>query len=345
MGFDLQIASSVDQIGREAWDRLGAERPFSSYRWYRFGEKVLSADTPFYVILSRAGEPVARATFWLRYQESLPIPPGPIRPLVQLILRRWPLLVCRTPLSNTSGLILPDPPLRDEALQTVVGAAQEYLRQQHASFLLFDYLESDALCWACWPDTFVRSTLPAPGTRLSITWHDFGSYVRHLPKGVRKDFRRHGNRAVDLGIEVRRHPTVTDPERALALIRAVENHHRSMPNPWARAMLENASMVDFAWLTARIGDRLVGCGLLLGTETAYYLALLGLDCTTRYAYFQLLYAAIRSAIEDRVPVLFGGSEAYETKQRLGFRLETSNHVAFTTNGGALQLLATRLLVD
>lgn len=345
MDFDLQIASSVDQIGREAWDRLGAGRPFSSYRWYRFGEKVLSADTPLYVILSRAGEPIARGTFWLRWQESLPIPPGPVRPLVQPILRRWPLLVCRTPLSYTSGLILPAPPLRDEALRTVVRVAQEHLRQKHASFLVFDYLESGELGWTCWPDAFIRSAVPAPGTRLPITWHDFGSYVRHLPKAVRKDFRRHGNRAADLGIEIGRPPTVTDLEQALAMIRAVENHHRSMPNPWARAMLENAAMVDFAWLTAQLGGRLVGCGLLLGTETAYFLALLGLDYSTRYAYFQLLYAAIRSAIEDGVPVLFGGSGAYETKQRLGFRPETSNHVAFTTNSRALQLLATRLLAD
>jgi hypothetical protein len=46
MSFDVQVFHSVEELGPEAWDRLGKERPFASYRWYRFGETVLADDKP-----------------------------------------------------------------------------------------------------------------------------------------------------------------------------------------------------------------------------------------------------------------------------------------------------------
>ena len=343
--FDVKILSSVEATGQQAWDNLAKSRAFASYRWYRFGETVLADDTPIYILLSRHGETVARATLWLTRQEPLPIPSKISRYFLETLLRRWPLLLCRTPWwSGVSGLILPDPPLRYAALRTITQVAWDQAQHHQASFLVFDNLERDQMDWSGWPADFVPTTISNQGTRLVITWADFESYLRHLSRSMRKDYRRHRNRASDLGIRVGHHSKVTRLDEALKLIQNVERRHRSSPNPWARRVLQNADMVDFTWLTAEIDGRLVGCGLLLGDEKTRFLTLLGLDYDVRYVYFQLIYEAIRCAIGEGVRVLRGGSGAYRVKARLGFDLEHNNYVAFTANNRVLrwvgQLLST-----
>jgi len=339
MEFEVHIAHSIAEIGQEAWDRLSGDHIFASYRWYRFGEAVLASDTPpTYVVLSWKGEPVARGTFWLSGQEFIPLPPGALRRLVEALVRRWPLMMCRSPLANAAGLILPESDLHDAALRTLAQVALEEARRCRASFLIFGHLEGRQAHDAAWPEGFVPVTLPDPGTRLVVTWPDFESYLASLSKSVRKDYRRHRNRAADLGVVVT-HRRVTSPldegvlDEAMTLIHNVENHHRLPHYKWARAILQNAHLVDAAWLTAEIGERLVGCGLLLGDRGTWCLASLGLDYEFNYVYFQLLYQAIRCAIEEQdIHVLRGGSEVYEMKQRLGFQLEDSHHLIFAGAG-------------
>jgi predicted N-acyltransferase len=346
MDWDVQIVHSVEEIGQEAWDRLGKERPFASYRWYRFGEASLSDDKPIYAILSRRGEMVARSTFWLTRREPLPTSSRVVRCAGQVLMRRRPLLICRSPLSSVSGLILPEPPLRDAAIQIIAQAAQEQGRQHSASFVIFDYLSEQETQWPGWPNTFAATTVPDPGTYLTTAWPDFESYLGQLSKSARKDYRRHRNRAADLHVETRCQPLVTaldatTLDQAMVLIRNVENHHDSPHNPWARSMLEHACMVDTFWLTAKVQDRLVGCGLLLRDGNTQEMRLLGLDYEVQYIYFQLVYAAIRHAIEEQVQVLQGGSGSYDMKHRLGFQLENNNHVVFVGRGGLLGKLGRR----
>jgi predicted N-acyltransferase len=345
MNFDIQVAHSLEEIDQETWDYLGEGRPFSSYRWYRFGETVLSGDTPIYIILSQGGQAVARGTFWLKRQEPVPIASKPVRRFIEMMLQRWPLSVCRSPLTSTSGLILPEPPLRDMGLKTVAQVAQEEARRYQASLVVFDYLECHQTQWLGWPDTFTPVAIPDPGTRLVITWADFESYLKHLRKSVRKDYQRHHNRAADLGIVIKRHPMVTNLDEAIPLIRDVEKHHNSAPNPLVRSILENAYMIDAAWLTAEIAERMVGCGLLLGDGGTWFLALLGLDYNVQYVYFQLVYAAIRYAVEAGVQVLQGGGGVYEMKQRLGFQLESNNYVTFAASNPVLRWLGQRLTLS
>jgi hypothetical protein len=338
MSFDLQIAHSVSEISQETWECLGGGQPFTSYRWYRFGEMVLADDKPVHIVLSRQGRPLARATFWLRSKEPLPISSPPIRRFVETVLHRWPLFMCQIPLASAPALSLPAPPLRAEALGTIAQVAYEQARLYRASFLVCSYLEHHQATWAGWPDTFTPVEVPGPGTRLVINWPDFESYLKDLSNSARKDYRRHRNRAADLGVVVAASQTVTDVEQALVLIRNVERHHSSPPNPWARPILEHANMVKATWLTARIDERLVGCGLLLGEGEVRFLALLGLDYGVQYAYFQLVYAAIRNAIEEGVKILRGGAGAYQIKQRLGFEMEGNNHLVFVGRGVFLQRL-------
>jgi predicted N-acyltransferase len=335
MSLEPRVAHSVAQVGQEAWDRLAGERPFASYRWHRFGETVLSGDLPVYLLVYQNGDPVARATCWVRHDELVPLAPGPGRRLVETLLARWPLLICQAPLAAVSGLILPEPPLHDEALALLARAAREEARRYHASFVPFVYLGPEEAACDGWPRGYGTVELPEPGTCLPIVWPDFSSYLGSRSRSMRKDYRRHCNRAADLGIEVAVAPVVTQADKAMALIRGVEAHHASQPNPWARAALEHAGMVDAIWLTARIDRRLVACGLLLGDRGTWFLALLGLDYGVRYAYFQMLYAALRATIERRARMLIGGTGAYEIKRRLGFQLVDTNYVAFAGRGSLL----------
>ncbi|MBN1284449.1 MAG: GNAT family N-acetyltransferase [Anaerolineae bacterium] len=342
MDFDVEIVHSAAEVGQEQWDRLGAGHAFASYRWYRFGEAVMAGETPIYIILSHSGEAVARATFWLARREPLPVASKMLRCLAQTALRRWPPMLCRSPLANISGLILPGPPLRDAAFRTLIRVAQEQARRHRASFLAFDFLEHDQARWPAWPGGFTRIEVPDPGTRLCIAWTDFECYLQHLSAKTRKNYRRNCRQAHDLGIEVKERRATTDIDRALPLIRSVETKHNSAPNPWVHGMLAHAGMVDSVWLAAEIAGRLVGCELMLGDRDVWFVTALGRDYDTPLVYFLLGYADIERAIQEKVRVLRWGSGAYETKQRLGFELEPNNHMTFMPNSRGLRWLARRL---
>lgn len=343
MDYQVQVAHRVEEIGQSAWDQLSDDRPFTSYRWYRYGETILPDLPPTYLIVSSHDQPLARATFWLTRQEFLPIPSRPIRSMIAALLRRWPLFICRVPLTSSSGLIVPaDLPGRDSILTAIARTARELMRPYRASFGFFDYLEQHEMDWSGWPETFRTTAFSKPGTRLEITWSDFESYLRQLPKSVQKDYRRHRNRAADLGIVVTYDQAPPPEQAALTLIRSVERQHHSQSNPLNEVLLRTGAMVDSVWLKATIDDRLVGCGMLVGEGKARFLALLGLDYGVEYVYFQLFYSAIRYAIEQGLQILRGGGGAYEIKQRLGFQLESNHYARYTANGRLLDWLARRI---
>lgn len=341
MNFEVQITHHVDEIGQEAWDHLSGGRAFASHRWYRFGERAMAYARPIYVVLSRHGEPLARASFWLTPREAIPIHNRAIRRVLEAMLRRWPLLICQGPLTSaasTSGLILPDPPLRGAALSTIAEVARELGRQHHTSFCLFGYLEQDEAGWAAWPEAFARTVMWGSGTRLDIAWHDFQGYLAHLTKKQRYNVRRNQRLAAELGLQVKIHGAVHDVDRALALHGNVNRRHRTYTEPWMRGALENAGMVDALWLTVEHEGRVVGCELMLGDRDGWLVTGLGLDYSVPYAYFLLGYADIEQAIQHGARVLRWGSLAYEVKQRLGFELEGNDWVVFAGRGALLQRL-------
>jgi predicted N-acyltransferase len=332
MGFDIQVFNSVVEVGQAAWDKLGGGQPFTSYRWYRFGEAVMADCIPVYITLSEHGEAVARASFWVIRNEPLPITWPLVRSTIQAVLRYRPLLICRSPLANASGLILPESPLRHSALEALIGVAKEEARKYKVSFLLFDYLEEEQIHWSDWPKEFSSVAVPDPGTRMEIIWSNFDQYLAHLSPKVRKHYRQYNREAEDLGIKITRHDDITNIEPALALIRSVEKHHHSSPNPWARSLLENANRAGAIWLTARLNDRLVGCELILEDNGTQMVTSLGMAKDVPHIYFLLGYADIRYAIEKKKRFLRWGSGAYDAKRRMGFELEHDNNVIFYGNG-------------
>lgn len=339
MSFDVQIAYSVEEVGQETWDRLSGDRSFASYRWYRFGERAMAYAKPIYILLYNGGDPVARATFWLTPRELIPMRPRVVRRLLESMFRRWPLLICQSPLTSAasrSGLILPEPPLRDEALKTISEIARDLGDKRRISFAIFGYLEEhEARGWR-WPDTWAPTVMWGSGTRMEIVWPDFESYLASLGKKRRYNVRRNLRRGEEAGIEIACHAQVADVERAMTLHRNVNRRHRVPTEPWMRGVMEHARMVDSVWLAATVHGRLVGCELMLGDRGVWLVTGLGLDYSVGYAYFLLGYADIRCAIERGARVLRWGSLAYDVKRRLGFELESNDWVVYSARGGLLK---------
>lgn len=335
--FEIRIAHRVAEIGPAEWDALSASRPFQSFRWYAYAEHCMADCQPVYILLTLADRMAARATFWLVREEPLPIPP-PARTLLQTVFRRWPLLICRSPLSGLSGLILPDPPLRDEALNVIARVALAELRRLGGSFLIFDYLEPDQTAWPGWPREFTATSISDPGTWMSVKWDSFSAYLAAGNKKDRQHYKRSLREAEKLGIQVTKRQSVPDVESALALIRNVEKKHGGASNPWTRRMLENIEMVDGTFLAAHIHERLVGCGMVAYDNGVQLAAAMGLAEGVPNVYFQLVYASLQEAFEKKARLLRWGSGAYEVKRRLGFQIEENNHICFAAHQTWLQKL-------
>lgn len=322
--FSIQISHQLADFTPQDWDALSAGRPFQGYRWYRYGERVMADCLPTYIVLRLGEWPVARATLWRVKDEPLPLPPGKARDFVQALFRRWPLLICRSPLSNSCGLVLPEPPLRAPALAALARLAREQLYQQGGSFLLFDYLTESESGFSGWPGDFLPFDVSDPGTILHNRWENFDAYLASGNKKDRQHYKRVVREARQLGIEISQKLTVENLHDALELTRQVEVRHGSPPNPWTRAMLEHLSLVDGIFLEAKIADRLVGCGLVFEDEQTQLTAALGLAPDVPFVYFQLLYSCLQIALEHHLKALRWGSGAYDVKRQLGFELE-ANH--------------------
>lgn len=336
MDLKIQAANRIVDLKADEWDALSASRPFSSHAWYRYGEQAMTGCSPLYLIVRQGGLPVARASFWLVPNE--PLPTGEIaKPwdsLLRAFLKRWPLLICRSPLADTGGLVLPDTPVRDQALRAIIEAVRQFGRNARASYLIFDYLDAQQAGLSGWPGKWSVLRLSEPGTFLPIIWNSYDQFLNDLSKSAWKDYRRQANRAERMGLQVTTGEPVNSGE-ALPLIRAVEQRHGSLPKPWAGDMLRCAEQVSSTWITARIEGRLVGCGLLLQDNGVFLATLLGLDYSCSYVYFQILYRAIRETISQGGRMLRAGSGAYDLKQRLGLQIEDNNHLRFA---GQNQLL-------
>ena len=326
--FTIRVSHQISDIDPNDWNRLSGERPFQSYRWYQYGERVMSDCQPTYILLYHQDELVARASLWLIRNEPLPLSPGVMRNVAWSALNHWPLLICRSPLSFLSGLILPEWPLRDPALGEICRVARDELRSQHGSFLVFDYMETKDKDWAGWPREFNFITVSDPGTVMQNRWNDLGSYFASGNKKGRQHYKRSMREAQALGIEIYNMERISDVQEALDLIRLVEKRHDSPPNLWAQAMLENLEMINGACIEARMNEKLVGCGLSFEDNRTQLTATLGLANDVPGVYFQLIYASLQDAFARNVRLLRWGSGAYDVKRRLGFELEDNNNAVF-----------------
>ena len=337
----VQTHKSISEISPELWDQIAAGRGFQSHGWYTFGEQVMHDSPPTYLIAWDGDQPIASAALFKIKNEPLPLPQV-ARQFMSSILKRRPLLMCRSPLANTSALLLPGEPRRDEVLPILASAAQEEFKKQRCSFLVFDYLLTEQLKYPSWPSSYEPITVSEPGTYMPMEWDSFEAYLEAGSKKDRQHYKRTLKETAENGIELSRHKSVPDVEAALTLIKNVSIWHGSAPNPWTRSLLENFALLeDSTWLELRKEGQLVGCGAVLRDNKFQLTSSLGLEDDVPGGYFLLLYAALQDAFEHKARLVRFGSGAYDVKRRLGLRLEDTNH-AMITMAGIMSRAAKRL---
>ena len=328
---DVQVYNSIQEIDPAIWDRVAAGRGFQSHRWYQFGERAMADSPPTYLVAWDGDTPVASAALFRVYNEPLPLP-AVARRFMASIFKRRPLLVCRSPLADTSALLLPGEPLRDEALTALAQTAHQQFKRQRCSFLLFDYLLTEQLRYPGWPPGFEPITVSEPGTYMPIEWESFEAYLKAGNKKDRQHYKRSLHEAEENGLVLTKHRTVPDVDIALKLIKNVSIWHGSAPNPWMRGLLENFSMIDGTWLEIHKDEKLVGCGAVVRDNRFQLATALGLEDDVPSGYFLLLYTALQEAFEHNVRLVRFGSGAYDVKRRMGLHLEDTNHAMVTVSG-------------
>lgn len=326
---DIKVYNSIQEISPEVWDGIAAGRGFQSHRWYTFGERAMADSQPTYLLAYDGDQAVAGAAFFKVHNEPLPLP-SVARQFMASILKHRPLLICRSPLADTSAMLLPGGEMRDLALTAIANAAQEQFKKQKCSFLVFDFLLTEQLKYPGWTPGLEPITVSEPGTYMPIEWESFDAYLDAGNKKDRQHYKKSVREAEEAGLVLTRHTSISDIDTALNLIRNVSIWHGSAVNPWMRGLLENFSMIDGTWLELRKEGKLVGCGAVLRDNKFQLATALGLEDDIPGGYFYLLYNALQEAFEHNVRLVRFGTGAYDVKRRLGFHLEDTNHamVAF-----------------
>lgn len=326
----VEVFHNISEIKPEVWNRIAAGRGFQSHAWYTFGERAMAEAKPTYLLAYDGTSAVAGAALFKVHNEPLPLP-AIAREFMASVFKHKPLLACRSPLADTSALLLPGEPLRDKALSALAKAAQEQFKKQKCSFLLFDFLLTEQLRYG-WPNGFTPLTVSEPGTFMPMEWQSFEEYLNSASKKDRQELKRSVTEAEKNGLELTKHRKVGEIDAALNLIQNVSIWHGSAPSPWTRGLLENFSLIDGEWLELRKEGKLVGCGAIVRDNRFQLVTALGLEDDVPGGYFYLLYAGLQEAFKHKVRLVRFGTGAYDIKRRFGFHLEDTNHAMLTMAG-------------
>ena len=335
--FQIKIYHSAAEFGEFAWDELSRGQPFQSARWYHYGETVMEGCQPVYLVVFQEDRPIARATFWVVREEPLPVPPSLDRRL-KPIFRRWPLLICRSPLSNSTGLIMPPPPLREPVMRLLAKEARRQAHHHHCSLILFDFLPKEEAGAPGWPQDFIQTSGGEPGTIMNVEWPSFEAYVGSRDSRNRRRVAYNKRKIEEAGLVVKRQDLPSNMDESLRLVERVEAKYGSPHNPWTRRMLEHSHLVESTFLEARQGRELVGCELILYDNGAQLPTALGHAGEASYDYLEMLYTNLCDAMEKHASLLRWGSGSYDIKRHLGFELEQNNHVRVGGVGWLMRLL-------
>jgi len=200
---EVQTFKSINEIDPEIWNRVVAGRGFQSHNWYQFGERAMAECQPTYLLAWDGDKPVASAALFRIHNEPLPLP-SVARRFMASVLKRRPLLVCRSPLAETSAMLLPGEPLRDEALSVIAKTAQQEFKRQRCSFLVFDYLLTEQLRYP-WPAGYEPISVSEPGTYMPIEWESFEAYLNAGTENDRQHYEKSLLEAEENGLVLLKH--------------------------------------------------------------------------------------------------------------------------------------------
>ncbi len=287
--------------------------------------------SPTYLVAYDQGQPVACATLWLVGNEPLPVQSRLLRRGLTAVLQRRPLLICRSPFGGVSGLFLPEDDRQETLRNHLAEAALDVQREQHASFLLFDFMSSQEV--KDWPETFIPLTVSSPGTHLDVSWESFDEYLA-ANKKVRRHYQYIQNKARDLNVTVGTSPRVERMAEAMPLVRRIEQKFDSAFNPWIEGMMTNLDQVGGTWVYATIEGQLVGCNIILEDCGAQVNTGLG-TVDQPFIYLILMYENLKVAFAHHNHTLRWGSGSYDFKEKLGFEKEDNNKLLFAASSKTL----------
>ncbi len=327
---NVQVYHSIHEIEPAVWDQIVARRGFQSHGWYAFGERAMAEAQPTYLLAFDGETPVAGAALFKVHNEPLPLP-SVARKFMESIFKEKPLLVCRSPLADTSALLLPGGALHDPALVALASAAQEQFKKQKCSFLVFDYLLTEQLKYA-WTPGYEPITISEPGTFMPMEWESLEGYLESRNPKDREELKKSIQDVEQNGFVLSKHASVSELETALTLISNASIWQGSAPSPWARGLLENFPLADGTWLELRKEGKLAGCVAILRDNNFQLVTALGLEDDVPGGYLYLLYAALKEAFEHKVRLVRFGAGSYDIKHKLGFHLEDTNHAMIAMAG-------------
>lgn len=343
MNISVQVIDTINKINAEKWDGLSAGRPFQSHTWYKFGEHVMVGNSPVYLLAYQNNELIGRLALWVTRNEPLPQSLGYGRVILRPILQKWPLCICRSPIAQTSGLVVSgmaeNPNL---VIEILIRAAIEQGRKYKCLALLFDYLgskEKEML-----PIGIHTMQAADSGNILYNTWEDFDQYLARGDKKARRHYHRTLREIDGFRVRLERKQHAENMAEILPLVRNVEKQHGAPQNPWIENLLRSMEMVNGTFLTASSADdKLVGCMLFLEDGTGQIATGFGRQQDLPYVYLGLFYEGIRIAMEHGIKFLRWGSGAFELKRRMGFTPEDNGIIAFTFLHPVLQKLSNKFI--
>jgi len=333
----IHINNCIDEIDASVWNKLSAGQPFQSHNWYQYGEKVLDDCEPLYITAYRDEEIVGRASFWLTRNEPLPQFAGYWKTLLKPILRKWPLLICRSPLSSAPGIVI----LSDEdQTKVMLAVLDEAIRQAHGrkcSVLMFDFLSKAEA--KNWPERFSVLEFPDTGTIMENRWLGFDDYLAKGDPKNRKNYRRTMRASAKFKVNVQTSVTEEEIEMFLPLVNNMEKIYGSSLNPWMGNMHRYMEMVSGQVVTVRTGGELAACGLLLHDNDVQLTTAFGRASDAPFIYMAVIYESLELAFERKVKAFRWGSGAYDLKKKLGFEVEDNGVFVYYPIQPILKLLA------
>ncbi|HUF38197.1 MAG TPA: GNAT family N-acetyltransferase [Anaerolineales bacterium] len=331
----LQRFERIAEINAARWDRVVSYRPFAGHAWLAYGERVHAADRPVYLLASAPDGIETGCICWVRRREQLPVSSGLIRAMIDRYLVDRPLITCQTAVVGQTGLFTHHS--TSGRIARLAAGMKQILEESGGSFLIVPYLSPATAEEPDWGEGFLTAVMPQ-GTYLQVAWPDFPSYLVGRGRSMRKDYRRHRNRVVQLRLQTRIDNRPPEPDRIRRLVRSVESRHGSAPLPHLDRLARERSVPGGKWIIVEREGEVVGCGLMVRDRDRIALTCLGLAEGAQNVYFELMYGAIEHAIDSGAVGVFGGGGAYDFKERLGYRRTVENRVLFFARSPRLRRL-------
>jgi len=332
-----KVFEGIDNVDQNLWDRVTLGHPYAGWHWCRYGEAILK-HPGYFLIAFEGDEPVGGAIFWVIYDEPVPTTHRAVRWLTSRYLNWRPLTVCRTPrLTDHKGVFLPsDPVQRTQVLSEIRRVGMDIAHRHRSSFLLADYLDEGELDYDAWGDFLRLKDFLNVGTWMHVRWNTFEEFMAALKtsdKKMHKNVRHNLRYAQEEGITIAIGHQMPPLEDVCRLVATKMKHYNI---PFRRSELmqiidalpmlaENSAI----WVTAHRNGEMVGCELLLHDSINHVCkpVLYGRSYDVEFVYFYMCYEDIRYAIEElRVQTIIYDTEAYDFKRRMGFEIDSRNHL-------------------